>query len=262
MAANEHGVPDAIGPDSIKHFVGKWQAREPEMRVAQVFCPPARLPRFLAWGGLLHELREALFELSDARVTGVKCGWWAEELIGLDGGRHRHPLTEALAGSSAPWRELGRAVLAQAGDDARQADTAEAIAALLPLAQAAVAVEGALFDRQAGDAAARALAVHWLWHRLPEGLASEDRARLPMHLFARHAVTAEALAAGEGMPLLRDWATELAAALPPLTGGPLPAQFRQRFDAARLARLADGKGFTPPPDLGTLWRAWRAARDS
>lgn len=256
MAANDHGVPDAIG-----HYVGKWQAREPEMRVASVFCPPPRRVRFLAWGALLHELREALFELSDARVTGVKCGWWAEELIGLDAGRHRHPLTEALTGTTAPWRELGRAVLTQAGDEARQADTAEAIAALLPLARTVIAVEAALFDAEASESSARALAVHWLWQRLPAGLAAEDRARLPMHLFARHALTTEALAAGEGMPMLRDWANELAAALTAdLSGAALPSQARRRFDAVRLARLAAGKGFAPPPALGTLWEAWRAAR--
>src|SRR6476659_75647 len=92
-------------------FVGKWLAREPEMAIAEVFCPPESKPLYRAWGGLLHELREAAFELSDARVTEVKTAWWAEELMGVGQGRHRHPLTEVLVGHAAPWSEMGRSLL-------------------------------------------------------------------------------------------------------------------------------------------------------
>ena len=83
--------------DPTAHFVDKWHRREPEMALAEVFCPPERRPVFRAWGALVHELREAAFELSDARVTAVKCQWWAEELLGLAQGRSRHPLTGPLA---------------------------------------------------------------------------------------------------------------------------------------------------------------------
>ena len=58
--------------DAIEHFVAKWHRREPEMALAEVFCPPEARARFRAWGALVHELREAAFELSDARVTAVK----------------------------------------------------------------------------------------------------------------------------------------------------------------------------------------------
>src|SRR4249919_456739 len=264
----EHDMSEAVSaiPAAIVHYVGKWQSREPEMRVLQVFCAPSQQTRFCAWGALLHELREALFELSDARVTAVKSGWWAEELLGLAQGRHRHPLTEALVGSDAPCSGLGRALLLQTGDDARHADTAEAIAALLPLARSVLAVESALFETalfkaRSSDAAARGLAIHWLLQRLPQGLASEDRARIPMHLFARHGLTAEQLAAGQGEPLLRDWTGELLRALPASTSdASLLRRGRLRFDHARLARLSDGKGFGESPALATLWRAWCAAR--
>jgi hypothetical protein len=252
------GVADAIAP-----YVAKWQAREPEMRVAQVFCPPPTLGRFLAWGALLHELREALFELSNAQVIGVKSGWWAEELLALSRGAARHPLTQTLAGTDAPWSDLARAILAVVGDDERRADTAQAIAALSPLASAAIAVESALFTATATPDAGKALAIHWLWQRLPQGLDAEDRARIPMHLFARHGLSAAALAAGEGMPLLRDWAGELSAALPAdLHGAAFASRARRRFDRARLDRLASGRGFGAIAGVGTVWRAWRAARGS
>ena len=69
--------------DAIEHFVAKWHRREPEMALAEVFCAPEQRPRFRAWGALVHELREAAFELSDARVTAVKSQWWAEELVSV-----------------------------------------------------------------------------------------------------------------------------------------------------------------------------------
>ncbi|KFN44559.1 hypothetical protein [Arenimonas oryziterrae] len=249
--------------DAIAHYVGKWQAREPEMRVLPVFCAPEEQYRLLAWGALLHELREALFELSDARVTGVKCGWWAEELIGMGQGRHRHPLTEVLSAQAAPWPALGRALLDAVGDESRPADTAEAIAALLPLARAVIAVETALFAVDGKEPAARALAIHWLLQRLPQGLAAEDQARLPMHLLARHGLSLSQIAAGQGEALLRDWAGELATELARCPGpAALIRRGRRRFDAARLARLASGRGFSEPLPPATLWRAWRAARDA
>jgi phytoene/squalene synthetase len=256
VAAKDFQVPDAISP-----YVAKWLARETEMQVALVFCRPPQRTAFLAWGALLHELREALFELSNAQVMGVKSGWWAQELMAVSNGAPRHPLTQALAGINAPWSVLGRELLGVVGDDERRGDTGQAIAALMPLATAAIAVESALFNTKPADAAAQALAIHWLWQRLPQGLDAEDRARIPMHLFARHGITTAALAAGEGMPLLRDWAGELAAALPPaLPGSALASAARRRFDNARLLRLAAGKGFGAASGLGTLWNAWRAAR--
>ena len=256
MAATGPEMPDAISP-----YVAKWFARESEMQVALVFCQPPQRTTFLAWGALLHELREALFELSTAQVMGVKSGWWAEELIALSKGTPRHPLTQALAGIDSPWSVLGRELLGVVGDDERRGDTAQAISALLALARAAIAVESALFGAQPSEAAAQALAIHWLWQRLPQGLDAEDRARIPMHLFARHGITTAALAAGEGMPLLRDWASELAAALPvALPGSALASRARHRFDRARLQRLAADKGFGPASGLSTLWTAWRAAR--
>ena len=247
--------------DAIGHFVGKWQAREPEMRLAEVFCPVPQKPDFRAWGALLHELREAAFELSDARVTEAKLLWWAEELAGLPQGRHRHPLTLALAGRQAPWSALANALAGVHASDVRAANTEEAVARLLPLALAVNAVEAVLFDSPGSDTQARSLAVHWLLHRLPSGLVAEDTARLPMHLYARHGITPAQAATGEGEAMLRDWAGELLATSPEELGpAALLRRARHRFDRARLARIAAGKGFDEPGALATLWLAWSAGR--
>lgn len=255
-------APDSVAnAAALPHFFAKWQAREPEMAIAEVFVPTVERPFFRAWGALLHELRETLFELSDARVGDVKTAWWAEELIGIGHGPARHPLTAVFAGTSAPWSALGRALLEQGAARTRASSTDEAVLALLPTAHAVVAVEARLFSVAAvEDEAARALAVHWLLQRLPAGLAAEDQGRIPMHLYARHGLTAGQLADGRGEGLLRDWARELHDVLPPDPNGAPLRRFRAAFDRARLARLAAGKGFSPPPALGTLWRAWRAAR--
>lgn len=258
---------DAHGADPRTHFVGKWHRREPDMEVAEVFCPVEGRQRFQAWGALLHELRETLFELSDGNVTAAKTGWWAEELIGVGQGRQRHPLTEVLlaadsqARAEVPWSQLGRALLDYEVDGPRADDTAHAVALLLPTASAVIAVEAAIFSAQASTEAARSLAVHWLLHRLLRGRASADLARIPMHLFARHAVTPAQLASESADALVRDWGRELLLAMPAnVAGAALLRRCRHRFDQARLDRLASGKGLGEAPAPMTLWRAWRAAR--
>lgn len=245
--------------DAIEHFVAKWHRREPEMALAEVFCTPDQRPRFRAWGALVHELREAAFELSDARVTAVKSQWWAEELVNLAQGHGRHPISAVLARSGLPWAALARALMEQAQFDARPADAAQALAQVAGFAEALAALEAGLFDADQAPEAARGIAVHLLLQRLPAGLGAEDQARLPLNLLARHGLTAAQVAAGQGETLLRDWARELEAALPP-PQGPLFRRLRARFDQVRLRRLAAGKGFAPPAAAASVWRAWRIAR--
>jgi hypothetical protein len=272
---------------SCEHFVHKWRQREPEMRLAEVFCARADAVsnsaegataalRFTAWGALLHELREALFEIAEPVVASAKRAWWAEELQLIASGAPRHPLGKALASypeaRSAPWSQLARALLDGSGEP-RAGDGAQAIATLLSLAESALAVENEVFQARGNSEAARTLAVHWLLHRLPAGLGEDDGARIPMHLLARHGLTAAQLPAAFESPsvrgtqapslLLRDWASELALALPPrLEGAAFLRRARARFDAARLQNLArrgGTGGFDEAAAAGTLWRAWRAA---
>ena len=243
--------------DAIAGFVGKAWEREPELRIAAVFCPVETRPVFDAWSALLHELREAAFELSDPRVTETKCAWWAEELAGWSEGRSRHPLGRVLARQAAPWAPLGGAVLALVEAEPAQPDAAAAISALLDPARAVADAEAALFATAADrDTAARAIAIHWLGMRLPAGLAAADRARVPMHLVARHGSSAFAEAGPVRNALLRDWTAELLAASPE-PAGPFLRRARTAFDRARLARQGG-----PPAPVATLWRAWRAARSA
>jgi phytoene/squalene synthetase len=250
---------NASAAEGADHFVAKWHRREPEMALAEVFCPVPLRPRFRAWGAMLHELREAAFELSDARVTAVKSQWWADELLRLAQGQGRHPISADLPFPELPWPRLARGLIEQSLADTRPADTGAAIARMRPLAEALAELEAGLFD--AAAAPDQAIAIHLLLQRLPLGLASDDQAGIPMNLLARHGTTAGQVAAGEGEPLLRDWAGELLSALPPLpAGAPLFRRLRLRFDRARLQRLAAGKGFDPPPAPASLWRAWGIAR--
>ena len=256
------------------HFVGKWLQREPEMQFALVFCTGrGRGPRqseesaregFEAWGALLHELRETLFELSDARVSRIKTEWWSGELAGLAAGTARHPLTASLRGlpqtAMAPWPRLARTLLEHDFEATPALDTAGAIDALLPLAESVIAVESALFERSPSPAHARSLAVHWLLHRLPAGLQASDQARLPMQMLARHGLAAAQLGDADSSPLLRDWGRELAAAqADDVPGASYFRRSRHRFDRARLQRLQAGAAAGEPPAPASLWRAWRAA---
>jgi hypothetical protein len=251
----------AASSDANAHFVAKWQQREPEMVFAEVFCPAADKPLFRSWGALLHELREAVFELSDPSVARAKSTWWAEELLGLARGESRHPISASLLGNSAPWTALARAILELPLDPPRAADTREAFALLAPLAQSALQVESALFAAQASEEAGRALVAHWLLQRLPSGLAAGDQARLPMHLLARHGMDTAALSPHSANALLRDWSLELLAAAPEhAEGAAWLRRSRLRFDRTRLQKIAHGHPVAPLAPWSSLWQAWRAAR--
>lgn len=249
-------------PDLAGHFVAKWLQREPEMQFAALFCPAALRPRFDAWGALLHELREARFELREPAVAEAKRAWWAGEFEAIGAGQPRHPLGAALLGTPAPWAALARTFADTRDDDQRPADLVQSLRALEPLAGAVVAVEAALFDARASSEAAHALAVHWRLQQLPRGLRDDDIAGLPMSLLARHGLTRADLADRLPDALLRDWAVALGEALPVALPGAAPLRrARARFDQRRLARLARrGRDFDPGPAPGLLWQAWRAAR--
>jgi hypothetical protein len=230
------------------------------MALAEVFCPQPLRPRFGAWGALLTELREAAFESSDPRIAAVKAPWWAEELLRFGQGQGRHPLAEDLSAPDLPWRELAGALLGQVQSGARPADPGQALAQVQPFAEAVAAVESRLFAAPV-PSDPRAVAVHLLLGRLPRGLGDEDRARVPMSLLARHGITGEQLAAGQGAALLRDWAGELMRADQDGIGGQaLFRRLRTGLDRVALRRLAGGRGFTPEPAPLTVFRAWRIAR--
>jgi hypothetical protein len=254
-------VSAAAADAAIAHFVDKWLAREPEMRFVEPFLPPGQRLRFRVWGALLHELREAVFELSDPGLIRAKTGWWAEEMLRLGRAEASHPLTIHLP-AQAPWAGLARALLELPMDPPRSSGVEDALAALQAPAMAIATVEASIFDGVADVAAARSLAAHWLASRIPQGLADDDLARLPMHLLARHGLTAADLPTTRSQALLRDWGAELRAA----SGVRLPAQValfrraRHRLDQRRLQALVRTGFPAPPRPPIALWDAWRAAR--
>ena len=247
-------------PGAVDEFVAKWLAHEPEMAMAEVFVPATIRPLHRAWGALLHELRQALFELGEPTVREAKLAWWSEELAQLAEGRARHPLTAQLS-APAPWSGLATGLLGADLAARRPADSAQALGDLLPLAGAVIAVESALFESSGGEPEARALAVHWLIERLNGGLGAEDGARVPLNLLARHAVTAAELVEQPAHPVLREWGGALASALPEALGtGVLLRQQRFVLDRARLRRLSRGGGWPRPLGVINLVRAWAASR--
>lgn len=259
--------------------IGKWHAREPEMRFAEPFCPRLLRVRFRLWGALLLELREAAFELSDARVIEAKTAWWAEELARSAQHAARHPLTQALlrepmlqAQTALPWSQLGRALLASAASDPRPADSDAAIAGMRPLAEAMPAFEAALFGEaslaagrepaQPADAANASVA-HLLGERLRVGLHSEDGGRIPLSLLARHRITVAQLVEPVGAAAIADRAQQLLLIVPVrLNGASLYRRARWAYDRRSLQRIAQQHAATPAHPLRALWMAWAAARHS
>jgi hypothetical protein len=247
--------------EELQHFVAKWYAREPEMRWAEVFCAAASKETFQAWGAFQHELRHTLFELSDARVTEVKTLWWADECHRTAAQNARHPISTKLQAYPADWSALAKAIIS-IDHSTRAGDSDEAIAQLMPLATALHAIETVLFSSTYDAEAAKSIAISILLHRLPNGLAMEDRARIPMHLLARHSTSVAELAGlGIHHALLKDWARELQARLPKrLSQACIFRNTRIRFDHVRLSTLIKGNGFAASNPQMNVWRAWRAAR--
>jgi hypothetical protein len=249
---------------AVGAFVAKWHTREPEMVYAEVFCARPLRTLFAAWGALLFELREAVFELSDPRLIEVKSAWWADELLRCAQGAPRHPLTQALAAPQLPWNALAHGMLAMAhADTSRPVDRDAALAAVAALAEGIATVEAALFDATMTGEASRMVAVHLLCERLRVGLAGSDGGRVPLSLLARHAIASSVLAHPQGAPAIADWAAELAAAQSSdFAGVALYRATRSAFDTWFLRGLATGHPHRALPRLRALRLAWHAARRS
>lgn len=245
--------------EDLQHYVSKWYAREPEMQFAEVFVPVADKRMFHVWGALLHELKHTLFELSDPKVTEIKTAWWADEFQRLSKDEPVHPITQALPGLSGAWREVSSGLIAvMESTSTRSSNTAQAIQNLLPLADALINVEDRMF-KSSVRTSREIFAVHCLLQRLPKGLSADDQAGIPMHLMARHSVSAAELPTLGRNGLLQDWAAELNSVLVGHVAGTLFRSARIRFDQAQLSALIEGKGFIKVSAPMHLWRAWRAA---
>ena len=259
MTDPEH---DAGASAAVTAFIEKWHAREPEMIYAEVFCPRPLRMRFTLWGALLFELREAAFELSDARLLEVKSAWWADELLRCAQDAPRHPLTQALDAPGLPWNALAHGMHAMVQrDSSLPTDCDAAFASVAPLADGIASVEAALFNAPNADAASRATGIHLLGERLRAGRAAADGGCVPLSLLARHGMTRSALAQPQGEPVVADWAAVLVAAQPSeFTGMALYRSARTAFDGWFLHELAAHRPQRAMPRLRALRLAWSAAR--
>jgi hypothetical protein len=238
----------------------KWLHREPEMGLMLRFIPTAQREAAVRWGALLSELRETAFELSEPRVTQAKAGWWAEELLRFQQGRPRHPLGQDLP-PELPWTDLATALVAVAGEEGRAADPDEAFARVGPFAQALAQIEAAWFGGQVQAPVEASVAVHLLAQRLVHGRGDDDAARVPMNLFARHALTPAALPGAQGETVVRDWSSTLRGHAPdPGPGMVVFRRLRAALDREQLDGLRRHPGRVWRPGPLTVWRAWRLAR--
>jgi len=245
--------------EGLQHFISKWYSREPEMQFAEVFVPVSDKRTFHVWGALLHELKHTLFELSDPKVTELKTAWWADEFQRMSKGEARHPITQALSDVPVSWSEVSSGLFhVLESSSVRSSDTGQAIANLLPISGALLHVEDLLFN-SAIPASKEIFAVHCLLQRLPHGLSAEDQAGIPMHLMARHSISAAQLPTIGQNGLLQDWAADLDSVLVGKMAGTLFRRARTRFDQAQLNGLMAGKGLVRASAIQHLWRAWRAA---
>jgi len=220
---------------ALDSFLDKWRQRWPEWTVAERFVAPALQSRAVAWFALLQEFEDIMNISGDPLPADAKLAWWQQELRDWDGRRSRHPLGRVLEPLAAPWAALAEALPAVQEARAQPASLEMALAALLPFAEAVVAIEAVLFERRrAGDA--RAVAVQWLAARLA-------------------AAGAGALPAGSD---LARWRGELLARWPAKPALAQPHRVWSRLARLRLRREQAGQSPWAPP-LAQLWNAWRAA---
>lgn len=254
--------------DVLDSHVRKWLANEPEMETALLFAGASRDLAAL-WGALLNEWLDALFGRSDSGVAQVKLGWWGEALA-LASDASPHPLVRAFAlagggvAGAARWQAVTLAALELLSRETSPANVEDLVATRLPMAQALVAVEDALWP-QAGSGDAQVLArylVLWQWRRhRPEQ--TPQPGWLPLQLLARHDLRAQAVYQRRDDAAAAALFADLADALlqvRPTAAGPRLRRVRTRFDELALERLRrHHRQPFPASGLALLWRSWRAA---
>jgi len=242
MAAAEMSDPQALAA-----FLDKWRERWPEWSVAEVFVPADDREMAVAWFALLQEFTDAAWGGSDPRPGEAKLGWWAEELLGWQQRRRRHPLGVALQSAPAPWGRLGMALPVLLAAREAAVDREQAIATISPLVEAAAAVGSVLFAGNCPEVAAQPLLAQHLLLRGDAAAPLAVRARLGEAL-SDHA-------------LGRAWAGDLLASWPRMRAVPRPERVFAALLRERLRRFSNGGGLGQPiPRMSSLWLSWRAAR--
>ena len=236
-------------------YIAKWLAREPGMELAQGFCPASERRTFALWGAVLNELDEAALDMSEAGVALAKLAWWGEDLAHGAYGAAQHPLLREffaldVTGRVAAelWLALAQAAIAAVQDETPPASTTAALQRHHSYAEVLARIESTLFGIESASAS---IALHRVLRELRTA-----QPRWPLHLVARHQLTAE----GDTASARGDYARELLEIARQLRGGSLFRRSTRALDALRLQHMAQGAG--EPGRLRSLWRLWRAARSS
>ncbi|MEO6170623.1 MAG: phytoene/squalene synthase family protein [Lysobacter sp.] len=232
------------GSAALADFTGKWQARWPEWRIAEVFVAADQRATALAWATLQQELVEAAWGGSDPRPGVAKLGWWQEELSGWARGARRHPIGTVLQPHAAPWPSLAAALPALADSRERPASVDDAFAAIHSFATAVADIDRALLGSDGDLSDPLLVAACLLQSRMVHG----GDAHVPLDMLAR---------AGSG-DAVATWAAQLEQRWPREPAG---IRVRRLWAALAYRRLRVRPLSTPLPLWQVLWVSWRAARD-
>jgi hypothetical protein len=236
--------------EALAAFLDKWRARWPEWHVVEVFVPHVQRETAVAWFALRQELLDAAWGGNDATPGQAKLAWWAEELHGWGQGRRRHPLGTVLQRQPAPWIEVALATtsLAAAREPAR--DAIEAGARMQPFAEAAGALDEALFDPRAEatvDSLIAGLLCDQLLLRQEAAVPLQTRARLGM-------ADTHAMERGWAQEIVRQWPSDRACGSP-------SSRVLAALQRERLQRAVRGSPLSKPlAAWPALWTAWRSVR--
>ena len=272
----------ATADPAFASFEEKWLQANPEQRVVAVFLEPRQRRLVHAFGKLVHELEQAIFDVREPQVAAAKLDWWHHELAAAATGNARHPVSRELFAQIAigrvehsRWAELiggGLALL-----DPPSAPSLDAVFNTLSIFYRPVAaIESAVLDADSRQNAANADL--WISSHLLRSVAllerSERRQILPLDLLARHGLTRATAArpGAERAGLLRDYLNavgeRLDSSLIASTRASVGRRVRARLDRDLAAKAGGGRD--PLAFLGaaganrwrTIWYAWREARHS
>lgn len=85
-----------MNTEAFESYIASWRATFPALALAELYASAGESRRLLARSALVMEWSDAVWQVSDERVTESKLGWWAEEWARIHAGEGRHPLAAAL----------------------------------------------------------------------------------------------------------------------------------------------------------------------
>ena len=262
---------------AFRSFEEKWLQANPEQAIVAIFLAPRQRRVASAFGCLINELEETIFEIREPQVAALKLNWWRDELARAGAGHARHPVTHELfsvaqTACAVSWSSLVDQAL-NLLDPATPSSTPDAFAILGRFYGPVATLEGALrgADVAAGDANVDLWSGARLLHQAACAGRYPERSSLPLDLLARHGLTrADLVSPGAARSAaFRDflviWCEKMQAALDARAGS-VGRRVRARDDirlCRRAIRAEDplmALAGATPNRWRRLWIAWSEAR--